>query len=71
MNKVNTFPDRTNPFPLILHSNLFIPSEAVLEGRLLNNQRKIFLAKTIAKFVTTLFIYLIYLARKQEIHPIK
>ena len=54
MNKVNPFTALTAPFPVILFSNFFIVFEAAFKAILLNNSGKSFLAKGIARSVTTL-----------------
>ena len=51
MNKVNSFPALTAPFPLIFLSNLFI----AFEVRLLTSPGKLSLAKGIATFVSAFF----------------
>ena len=51
INKVNTFPPLTVPFPLVFLSNLPI----AFEVKLLTNPAKISLAKGIAIFVSALF----------------
>ena len=55
MNKVNTFPGVTAPSLLIILSNLFTTFEAAFEPILLTNPSKSFLAKAIARPVTTFF----------------
>ena len=57
ISKVYLFHDPTNPFPLILLSNLLIPLEAALKAILFTNQDKLLLAKVIARSVTTFFTY--------------
>ena len=69
MNKLNPFPARTAPFPLVLLSNLFIAFEAAFETILLTKPCKSFILKEIARSATT--FYLIYLTKNQEIHMIK
>ena len=56
MNKVNTFPGVTAPSLLIILSNLFTTFEAAFEPILLTNPSKLFLAKAIARPVTTFFL---------------
>ena len=45
--------NKVNHFPLTLFSNLFIAFEAAFEVILFANPRKLFLAKEIARSVTT------------------
>ena len=53
INKVNSFLALMTPFPLTLLSNLLIASETAFEATWLTNPGQLFLAKGIARFVTT------------------
>ena len=65
INKVNSFPALTTPFPLIFLSNLF----TALEVKLLTNPGKFPLAKEIATVLVLSFLN--YLNKKQKIHLIE
>ena len=53
INKVNPFPTLTTPSQLVFLSNLFI----AFEVKLLTNPSKLFIAKEIATFVSTFYLY--------------
>ena len=62
INKVNPFPARTAPFPLIFLSKLFI----TFEVKLLTNPGKLSLAKRIT--ILLVLSFLNYLTKNQKIH---